>query len=48
LFGREELSERFSGWSVELHQFDDFPAPDGTVKSFATIIARKPATGGRL
>jgi tellurite methyltransferase len=47
LFGREELSERFSGWSVGLHQFDDFPAPDGTVKSFATIIARKPATEGK-
>jgi tellurite methyltransferase len=45
LFGREELAEQFSGWSVELHQFDDFPAPGGTVKSFATIIARKPMEG---
>ena len=47
LFGREELAERFSGWSVELQQFDDFPAPDGTVKRFATIVARKPGTGGK-
>jgi len=47
LFEREELAERFSGWSVELHRFEDFAAPGGTVKSFATIIARKPGTGER-
>ena len=46
LFGREELAERFSGWSVDLNQFDNFPALGGTVKSFATIIARKPTVDG--
>src|SRR5579864_262937 len=38
LFGREELAERFSGWEMEVNQLDDFPAPGGTLKRFATVI----------
>ena len=41
LFGREELAGHFSGWVIESSRFDDFPAPGGTLKSFATLIARK-------
>ena len=42
LFWREELVERFSGWIIDVECYDDFPAPDNTVKAFATVIARKP------
>jgi len=45
LFGCEELAGHFSGWSVEVKRFDDFPAPGGTLKAFATLIARKPLSG---
>ena len=43
LFRREELVDRFGHWAVEVTRYDDFPAPGDTVKSFATVIARKPA-----
>lgn len=36
------LLERFAGWEILAADHEDFPAPDGTVKSFSTIIARKP------
>ena len=42
LFGRDEIAARFAGWTMELNQFDDFPAPGGTLKSFVTVVARKP------
>ncbi|MBS1188616.1 MAG: hypothetical protein H6R10_408 [Rhodocyclaceae bacterium] len=42
LFGRDELGQRFAGWEILGESFDEFPAPGGTVKSFATVIARKP------
>jgi tellurite methyltransferase len=42
LFGREELAGHFLGWVIELSRFEDFPAPGGTLKSFATLIALKP------
>jgi tellurite methyltransferase len=45
LFGREKLAGHFSGWSVEVKRFDDFPAPGGTLKAFVTLIARKPLPG---
>lgn len=41
LFGRDELAQRFSGWEVLCAEAQDFPAPGGTRKSFATLIARK-------
>lgn len=42
LFRREELQDRFAGWEFLHREYQDFKAPDGSVKSFATIIARKP------
>jgi tellurite methyltransferase len=41
LFGRNEVEERFKGWSVLLSQHDSFDAPGNTKKEFATIVARK-------
>jgi tellurite methyltransferase len=38
-----ELRERFGDWTLLLDRVDDFPAPGGTVKRFATVIARRPA-----
>jgi tellurite methyltransferase len=42
LFARGELASRFAGWEILLSEFRDFEAPRETLKSFATIIARKP------
>lgn len=42
LFGRDELAQRFAGWQVLQYRHQDFAVPDGRVKSFATLIARKP------
>lgn len=42
LFARDELERRFDGWDVLHAELREFPAPAGTVKSFATLIARKP------
>lgn len=41
LLPRDELRERFGGWEILAEQFDDFPAPGDTRKSFVTVIARK-------
>ena len=43
LFERDALARRFAGWDVLLSSHADFPAPGGLLKSFATVIARKPA-----
>ena len=45
LFGRNELLEHLAGWEVLSNEHQDFPAPGGSVKSFATLIARKPGAG---
>ena len=42
LFGRDEPRQRLAGWEVLLERHDDFPAPQDTVKAFATLVARKP------
>lgn len=42
LFGTSELRDRFADWIIECMQFDDFDAPNNTVKKFCTIVARKP------
>ena len=42
LFSRSELESRFSGWNILHSEFNDFEAPGGTNKAFATLIARKP------
>jgi len=44
LFARGEMAERFAGWEILLSEFRDFDAPEQRVKSFVTIIARKPAS----
>ena len=47
LFPRDELQKRFAGWDLLHLEFQDFPAPHGQLKSFATAVARKPERAGR-
>lgn len=42
LFSRNALTERFAGWEILLCEHQDFPAANETLKSFVTVIARKP------
>jgi tellurite methyltransferase len=45
LFPRDALLARFAGWAVLDHRIEDFDAPEpGTIKRFATLIARRLAT----
>jgi len=41
LFGTYELQRAFGGWGLLPARSDSFPAPDGTRKGCATVIARK-------
>ena len=41
LFGTNELEQAFSGWTLLVVRHDSFPAPEGTCKEFATVIAQK-------
>lgn len=41
LFGANELEQAFAGWTLLAARRDSFPAPEGTRKEFATVIARK-------
>ena len=43
LFGENELTDAFAGWEILESKHDDFDAPGGTLKRFATVIARKTA-----
>lgn len=43
LFAREEIPAAFAGWETLHLAYEDFPAPRDTVKSFVTLIARRPA-----
>ena len=45
LLHREELERRFARWTILASEFSDYPAPGGRIKSFATLIARKPSVG---
>jgi tellurite methyltransferase len=36
------LERGFAGWSILLARGEDFPAPDGTLKRFETVVARRP------
>lgn len=45
LFERGRLRQSFDGWRILHEEFSDFPAPGGTLKSFATLIAEKPPAG---
>ena len=42
LFARDELKERFEGWEILFSRHDSFPAPEDTVKEFATLVVQKP------
>ena len=46
LFSRDELEERFSGWTILSSRHETFPAPEGTRKEFSTVVARKPTQKG--
>lgn len=43
LLSRDEMLDRFSGWEILRSEYQDFPAPNEQVKSFITVVARKPA-----
>lgn len=42
LFGKDELEERFIGWTILMSRHESFPAPGQTIKEFSTVIAKKP------
>lgn len=42
LFARDALRLAFAGWAIEHESADEFAAPGGTRKCFATVIARRP------
>ncbi len=42
LFPAGEMERHFRGWEILSARYEDFPAPGGRVKRFATVIARKP------
>ena len=44
LFEKDELRAAFADWEVLGESLDDYPAPGETIKSFITLIARKPGT----
>ena len=41
LFGRDELDDRFKGWSILLSLHHGFDVPGNTRKEFATIVAQR-------
>jgi len=43
LFARDALSQEFSDWRILLSRYDDFPAPNATLKRFHTLVAQRPA-----
>jgi len=43
LFARNELVERFAGWKILSSSLDAFPAPEGKLKEFSTVIVEKPS-----
>lgn len=42
VFARDALSRRYAAWQLIRDTLDDYPAPVGLNKAFATVIARKP------
>lgn len=42
LFGDQELNRALDGWEILYSQYDEFPAPENTVKKFHTVVARRP------
>lgn len=45
LFGKNELPQRFAGWDIQHVEHRDFTVPDGRIKAFCTVVARKPTSG---
>ena len=43
LFDDTELTKAFAGWEALYSKYDEFPAPENTVKKFHTLVARKQA-----
>ncbi len=46
LFARNELGQRFADWRIVDERVDEFPAPGGMKKVFATVVATRPAPAG--
>jgi len=42
LFPRDEMARRFAGWEIMHSEFRDFEAPSRRIKSFVTLVARRP------
>ncbi|MGA7950330.1 MAG: methyltransferase domain-containing protein [Thiobacillaceae bacterium] len=42
LFDDNELTKALEGWETLHSKYDEFPAPENTVKKFHTVVARKP------
>jgi tellurite methyltransferase len=42
LMAEGELAAHFAGWQLLRDQVQDFAAPGGRIKRFATVVARKP------
>lgn len=42
LFGEDDLDKAFAGWDIILSEKSRFDAPHGTLKRFATVVARRP------
>ena len=42
LFSRDELEDRFFGWTILSSRHETFPAPEGSRKEFSTVVARRP------
>jgi tellurite methyltransferase len=43
LFTLDELEHAFAGWTILSSRREEFPAPNGQVKRFSTLIAEKPS-----
>ncbi len=43
LLTAQQLRAQFAGWQIEHDARQDFPAPQGQLKAFLTLIARKPS-----
>ena len=44
---RNEMEDRFAGWEILHSEFRDFDAPNGSIKSFVTLVAQKPGRDSR-
>ena len=45
LFHRGEVEGYFGGWKILVARQEEFPAPEGAIKEFTTVIAEKPKQG---